>query len=135
MRDERTYLPCAAAAVLYSSPVSHHRPPSKNGADAAGSGGGGDSDSGSGSNVFLDKFLELPPALLKRMNLGLHVRAATADGEGATEGAFELLSLALTRHKGPDPDEDAADGDGEEEGEGATGQPLGLDVVSGCVRL
>lgn len=56
----------------------------------------------------------------------MHVRAATADGEGATE-AFELLSLLLTRHKGPDAD---AEEDGEEGGGEGAGQPLGLDVVS-----
>lgn len=97
----------------------------KEDASSSGGAGAGRGGSSSGSNVFLDKFVELPPSLLKRMELGLHVHAAAADGEGATE-AFELLSLLLTRHKGVD-----GGGVKEEGGEGGgAGEALGLDVVS-----
>lgn len=98
--------------------------------DAPASGGGSGSGAAS-SNVFLDKFLELPPALLKRMELGLHVCAAAAEhGEGASE-AFELLSLLLTRHKGVEGGGDDADNEEwEKAGGGARGEALGLDTVS-----
>lgn len=82
----------------------------------------------SSSNVFLDKFLELPPALLEKMELGMHVRAAAGDADGATE-AFELLSLLLMRHKGPD-----ADAGNGEDGAAGGGKIVRLEGVSSSLE-